>query len=51
MAKSQTRTLNYRTLKPEGRPLCERIFGPERDYECACSKYKRNASKTPSAIA
>ncbi len=35
-------TLNYRTLKPEKDGLfCERIFGPERDYECACGKYKK----------
>ncbi|MBN2829620.1 MAG: DNA-directed RNA polymerase subunit beta', partial [Candidatus Cloacimonetes bacterium] len=35
-------TLNYRTLKPEKDGLfCERIFGPERDYECSCGKYKK----------
>lgn len=35
-------TLNYRTLKPEkGGLFCERIFGPERDYECSCGKYKK----------
>ncbi|MDY6915147.1 MAG: DNA-directed RNA polymerase subunit beta' [Candidatus Cloacimonadota bacterium] len=35
-------TLNYRTLKPEkGGLFCERIFGPEKDYECACGKYKK----------
>jgi len=35
-------TLNYRTLKPERDGLfCERIFGPEKDYECACGKYKK----------
>ncbi|MBI2070904.1 MAG: DNA-directed RNA polymerase subunit beta' [Elusimicrobia bacterium] len=34
-------TINYRTLKPERDGLfCERIFGPVRDYECACGKYK-----------
>ncbi|MBI4668426.1 MAG: DNA-directed RNA polymerase subunit beta' [Elusimicrobia bacterium] len=34
-------TINYRTLKPERDGLfCERIFGPSRDYECACGKYK-----------
>jgi len=34
-------TLNYRTLKPEKDGLfCERIFGPVRDWECACGKYK-----------
>ncbi len=35
-------TINYRTLKPERDGLfCERIFGPTRDYECNCGKYKR----------
>jgi len=35
-------TINYRTLKPEKDGLfCEKIFGPTRDYECACGKYKR----------
>ncbi len=35
-------TLNYRTLKPEkGGLFCERIFGPEKDYECSCGKYKK----------
>ena len=35
-------TINYRTLKPEKDGLfCERIFGPTRDYECYCGKYKR----------
>lgn len=35
-------TINYRTLKPEKDGLfCERIFGPSKDYECACGKYKR----------
>ncbi len=35
-------TLNYRTLKPEKDGLfCERIFGPEKDYECSCGKYKK----------
>ena len=35
-------TINYRTHKPERDGLfCERIFGPVRDYECACGKYKR----------
>ncbi len=34
-------TINYRTYRPERDGLfCERIFGPERDYECACGKYK-----------
>ena len=35
-------TINYRTYKPEmGGLFCERIFGPVKDYECACGKYKR----------
>ncbi len=35
-------TINYRTLKPERDGLfCERIFGPTKDYECNCGKYKR----------
>ena len=35
-------TINYRTLKPERDGLfCEKIFGPTKDYECACGKYKR----------
>jgi DNA-directed RNA polymerase subunit beta' (EC 2.7.7.6) len=35
-------TINYRTQRPEKDGLfCERIFGPERDYECYCGKYKR----------
>jgi len=34
-------TINYRTYRPEKEGLfCERIFGPERDWECACGKYK-----------
>jgi DNA-directed RNA polymerase subunit beta' len=34
-------TINYRTYRPEKDGLfCERIFGPERDYECACGKYR-----------
>ncbi len=34
-------TINYRTYRPERDGLfCERIFGPEKDYECACGKYK-----------
>ncbi|MBC8522414.1 DNA-directed RNA polymerase subunit beta', partial [PVC group bacterium] len=34
-------TINYRTYRPEKDGLfCERIFGPERDYECGCGKYK-----------
>ncbi|MEO0210186.1 MAG: hypothetical protein ABIL43_08355, partial [candidate division WOR-3 bacterium] len=34
-------TINYRTQKPEpGGLFCERIFGPIKDYECSCGKYK-----------
>jgi DNA-directed RNA polymerase subunit beta' len=37
-----TETINYRTYKPErGGLFCERIFGPTRDWECSCGKYKR----------
>ena len=39
-------TINYRTLKPERDGLfCERIFGPTKDWECNCGKYKRNRFK------
>lgn len=39
-------TINYRTLKPEMDGLfCERIFGPSKDYQCACGKSKRNTDK------
>ena len=35
-------TINYRTLKPEREGLfCEKIFGPSKDYECSCGKYKK----------
>ncbi|MDE5762010.1 MAG: hypothetical protein K2H68_00650, partial [Bacteroidales bacterium] len=35
-------TINYRTYKPESDGLfCERIFGPTKDWECHCGKYKR----------
>ena len=35
-------TINYRTFRPEKAGLfCARIFGPVRDYECLCGKYKR----------
>ena len=38
----KSETINYRTLKPERDGLfCERIFGPTRDWECSCGKYKR----------
>ncbi len=39
-------TINYRTLKPEKDGLfCERIFGPVKDYECTCGKYKKKKNK------
>lgn len=39
---TKAETINYRTLKPEMDGLfCEKIFGPSKDYECACGKYKR----------
>ena len=39
-------TINYRTLKPERDGLfCERIFGPSKDWECFCGKYKRHRYK------
>lgn len=39
---TEPETINYRTLKPEPNGLfCERIFGPQKDYECHCGKYKR----------
>ena len=39
-------TINYRTLKPERDGLfCERIFGPTKDWECHCGKYKKNRYK------
>ena len=35
-------TINYRTFKPERRGLfCEKIFGPVKDWECHCGKYRR----------
>ena len=35
-------TINYRTLRPERDGLfCEKIFGPTKDFECGCGKYKR----------
>ena len=41
-------TINYRTLKPERDGLyCERIFGPTKDWECNCGKYKRIKSPWP----
>ena len=39
---TKAETINYRTQKPERDGLfCERIFGPRKDYECSCGKYKR----------
>jgi DNA-directed RNA polymerase subunit beta' len=39
-------TLNYRTLKPEKDGLfCEKIFGPEKDFECSCGKYKKRSAQ------
>ena len=39
-------TINYRTYRPEKDGLfCEKIFGPTRDWECACGKYKRIKNK------
>ncbi len=39
-------TINYRTLKPEvGGLFCERIFGPSKDWECSCGKYRGVANK------
>ena len=39
---NKTETINYRTLKPEKDGLfCERIFGPQKDWECHCGKYRR----------
>ena len=43
---SKPETINYRTLKPERDGLfCERIFGPTKDWECNCGKYKRTRFK------
>ena len=39
---TKSETINYRTHKPEmGGLLCERIFGPKKNWECHCGKYKR----------
>ena len=39
-------TINYRSFKPEkGGLFCERIFGPQKDWECSCGKYKRVKNK------
>lgn len=43
---TKSETLNYRTLKPEKDGLfCEKIFGPEKDYECSCGKYKKRSAQ------
>ncbi len=43
----KTETLNYKTLKPERDGLfCEKIFGPVRDFECSCGKYKKTITIT-----
>jgi DNA-directed RNA polymerase subunit beta' len=43
---TKAETINYRTLKAEKDGLfCERIFGPTKDLECACGKYKRGRFK------
>ncbi|MCK5064409.1 MAG: DNA-directed RNA polymerase subunit beta', partial [Candidatus Fermentibacteraceae bacterium] len=43
---TQAETINYRSYKPEPEGLfCERIFGPVRDWECSCGKYKRIRNK------
>lgn len=45
-------TINYRTLKPEKDGLfCERIFGPSKDWECHCGKYKRSVIRALYVIA
>ena len=42
----KSETINYRTQKPEKDGLfCEKIFGPVKDYECHCGKYKKNRYK------
>ena len=44
-------TINYRTLKPERDGLfCERIFGPTKDWECHCGKYKRIRFKVSTSV-
>ena len=41
---SKPETINYRTLKPERDGLyCERIFGPQKDWECSCGKWQVQA--------
>ena len=44
-------TINYRTLKPERDGLfCERIFGPQKDWECHCGKYKKMRPGEPLSV-
>ena len=38
-------TINYRSQKPNVMVICERIFGPTKDWECACGKYKKYVLK------
>ena len=39
-------TINYRTLRPERDGLyCEKIFGPTKDFECACGKFRKEQQK------
>ena len=39
---TKSETINYKSLKPEEDGLfCQKIFGPSKDYECACGKYKK----------
>ena len=39
---TKSETINYKTFKPEPDGLfCEKIFGPEKNFECACGKYKK----------
>ena len=48
---SKPETINYRTLKPERDGLfCEKIFGPQKDWECNCGKYKRVKIKDKNKI-
>lgn len=43
---TKAETINYRTQKPEKDGLfCEKIFGPTKDFECACGKYKRHRER------
>lgn len=45
---TKAETINYRSLRPEKDGLfCERIFGPTRDWECYCGKYKRQRDRLP----